>query len=92
MQKQVTWTSNLGKLHRQVKSENQMLLLLKTICNRELRALEFVVSGYLDFCRNQANRNNYDHEDWATHLDRILNGQLNMNCLQIQALFLRSGT
>ncbi len=39
----------------------------------ELRALELIVSGYLDFAENQANRNiPMTMQDWATHLDRIL--------------------
>ena len=39
----------------------------------ELRALELIVSGYLDFAEMQANRNiPMTMEDWAKHLDRIL--------------------
>lgn len=39
----------------------------------ELRALELIVSGYLDFAEIQANRNiPMTMEDWAKHLDRIL--------------------
>ena len=39
----------------------------------EIRALELVVSGYLDFAENQANRNvPMTMQDWAQHLDRIL--------------------
>ena len=39
----------------------------------ELRSLELIVSGYLDFAEMQANRNiPMTMEDWAKHLDRIL--------------------
>lgn len=39
----------------------------------ELRALELIVSGYLDFAEMQANRNiPMTMKDWAKHLDRIL--------------------
>ncbi|MEI6090825.1 MAG: virulence RhuM family protein [bacterium] len=39
----------------------------------EMHALELIVSGYLDFAENQANRNTpMTMEDWARHLDRIL--------------------
>lgn len=39
----------------------------------EMRALELIVSGYLDFAENQVNRNiPMTMEDWAKHLDRIL--------------------
>lgn len=39
----------------------------------EMRALELIVSGYLDFAENQANRNiPMTMQDWAQHLDRIL--------------------
>ena len=39
----------------------------------ELRALELIVSGYLDFAEMQAKRNiPMTMEDWAKHLDRIL--------------------
>lgn len=39
----------------------------------EMRALELIVSGYLDFAENQANRNMpMTMQDWAQHLDRIL--------------------
>lgn len=38
-----------------------------------MRALELIVSGYLDFAENQATRNvPMTMEDWAKHLDRIL--------------------
>ena len=39
----------------------------------ELRGLELIVSGYLDFAEMQATRNiPMTMEDWAKHLDRIL--------------------
>ena len=39
----------------------------------EMRSLELIVSGYLDFAENQANRNiPMTMQDWAHHLDRIL--------------------
>lgn len=39
----------------------------------EMRSLELIVSGYLDFAENQANRNiPMTMQDWAQHLDRIL--------------------
>lgn len=39
----------------------------------ELKALELIVSGYLDFAEMQANRHiPMTMEDWAKHLDRIL--------------------
>ena len=39
----------------------------------EMRSLELIVSGYLDFAENQANRNiPMTMQDWALHLDRIL--------------------
>jgi len=39
----------------------------------ELRSLELIVSGYLDFAEMQANRNiPMTMKDWAKHLDRIL--------------------
>ncbi len=39
----------------------------------EMRALELIVSGYLDFAENQANKNiPMTMQDWAQHLDRIL--------------------
>ena len=39
----------------------------------EIRALELIVSGYLDFAENQANRNiPMTMQDWAQHLNRIL--------------------
>lgn len=41
--------------------------------NDELHSLELIVSGYLDFAENQANRNvPMTMNDWAKHLDRIL--------------------
>ena len=39
----------------------------------EMRALELIVSGYLDFAENQTNRNiPMTMQDWVQHLDRIL--------------------
>ncbi len=39
----------------------------------EIRALELIVSGYLDFAERQAQRNiPMTMQDWAQHLDRIL--------------------
>lgn len=39
----------------------------------EVKSLELIVSGYLDFAENQANRNiPMTMQDWAQHLDRIL--------------------
>lgn len=39
----------------------------------EIRALELIVSGYLDFAERQAQRNiPMTMQDWAKHLDRIL--------------------
>ena len=39
----------------------------------EMRALELIVSGYLDFAERQAQRNiPMTMQDWAKHLDRIL--------------------
>ena len=43
------------------------------LSKNELRALELIVSGYLDFAEMQANRNiPMTMKDWAKHLDRIL--------------------
>ncbi|GHT13046.1 hypothetical protein FACS189426_17380 [Bacteroidia bacterium] len=40
---------------------------------KELRALNQIVSGYLDFAERQAERENpMTMKDWATHLDNIL--------------------
>jgi hypothetical protein len=50
------------------------VLVAKNYLERdEMRALELIVSGYLDFAENQANRNvPMTMQDWAHHLDRIL--------------------
>ncbi|GHV35527.1 toxin Fic [Bacteroidia bacterium] len=43
------------------------------LSEKELRALNQIVSGYLDFAERQAERENpMTMKDWATHLDNIL--------------------
>ena len=64
-----TWeASPVGKIRK-----SDVLVAKNYLDSKELRALELVVSGYLDFAENQANRNiPMTMQDWATHLDRIL--------------------
>ncbi|WP_295068002.1 virulence RhuM family protein [uncultured Fibrobacter sp.] len=64
-----TWaTSPNGKI---LKSD---VIVAKNYLEKdELKALELIVSGYLDFAEMQANRHiPMTMEDWAKHLDRIL--------------------
>ena len=43
------------------------------LSEEEMKALELIVSGYLDFAESQAKRNiPMTMQDWAKHLDRIL--------------------
>jgi hypothetical protein len=64
-----TWeTAPVGKIRK-----SDALVAKNYLQKDEIRALELIVSGYLDFAENQANRNvPMTMEDWARHLDRIL--------------------
>lgn len=64
-----TWdTAPMGKIRK-----SDALVAKNYLQKDEMRALELIVSGYLDFAENQANRNlPMTMEDWAKHLDRIL--------------------
>lgn len=64
-----TWeAAPVGKIRK-----SDVLVAKNYLQKDEMRALELIVSGYLDFAENQANRNiPMTMEDWAQHLDRIL--------------------
>lgn len=64
-----TWeASPRGKIKK-----SDALVAKNYLKDNEMRALELIVSGYLDFAENQANRNiPMTMQDWAQHLDRIL--------------------
>ena len=64
-----TWeAAPMGKIRK-----SDALVAKNYLESDELRALELIVSGYLDFAENQANRNiPMTMQDWAQHLDRIL--------------------
>jgi len=64
-----TWeTAPAGKIRK-----SDALVAKNYLESEEMRALELIVSGYLDFAESQANRNiPMTMQDWAQHLDRIL--------------------
>lgn len=64
-----TWeAAPAGKIRK-----SDVLVAKNYLQKEEMRALELIVSGYLDFAENQANRNiPMTMQDWAKHLDRIL--------------------
>lgn len=64
-----TWeAAPIGKIRK-----SDALVAKNYLESDEMRALELIVSGYLDFAENQANRNiPMTMQDWAQHLDRIL--------------------
>ncbi|MHB9056705.1 MAG: virulence RhuM family protein [Paludibacteraceae bacterium] len=64
-----TWeAAPVGKIRK-----SDALVAKNYLESDEMRALELIVSGYLDFAENQANRNiPMTMQDWAHHLDRIL--------------------
>jgi len=64
-----TWeAAPVGKIRK-----SDVLVAKNYLQKDEMRALELIVSGYLDFAENQAYRNiPMTMEDWAQHLDRIL--------------------
>ena len=64
-----TWeAAPVGKIRK-----SDALVAKNYLESDEMRALELIVSGYLDFAENQANRNiPMTMQDWAQHLDRIL--------------------
>lgn len=64
-----TWaTSPKGKIMK-----SDVIVAKNYLDEDELKALELIVSGYLDFAEMQASRHiPMTMEDWAKHLDRIL--------------------
>lgn len=64
-----TWaTSPKGKIMK-----SDVVVAKNYLDEDELKALELIVSGYLDFAEMQASRHiPMTMEDWAKHLDRIL--------------------
>lgn len=64
-----TWaTSPKGKIMK-----SDVIVAKNYLDKDELKALELIVSGYLDFAEMQASRHiPMTMEDWAKHLDRIL--------------------
>lgn len=64
-----TWeAAPAGKIRK-----SDALVAKNYLQKNEMRSLELIVSGYLDFAENQANRNiPMTMQDWAQHLDRIL--------------------
>ena len=64
-----TWeTAPSGKIRK-----SDALTAKNYLSENELKSLELIVSGYLDFAEQQARRNiPMTMHDWAKHLDRIL--------------------
>jgi hypothetical protein len=53
--------------------KSDVVIAKNYLTDKELKSLELIVSGYLDFADRQAKRNiPMTMQDWANHLDRIL--------------------
>ncbi|GHV33815.1 toxin Fic [Bacteroidia bacterium] len=64
-----TWeTAPVGKIRK-----SDAIVAKNYLTETEMRGLELIVSGYLDFAQRQAERHiPMTMQDWAQHLDRIL--------------------
>ncbi|MDR2840705.1 MAG: virulence RhuM family protein [Paludibacter sp.] len=64
-----TWeTAPMGKIRK-----SDVVIAKNYLTGTEMRGLELIVSGYLDFAQRQAERRiPMTMQDWARHLDRIL--------------------